>query len=92
MFTQKINIIWIVNLVLFVSVVFLGITQTGKGADISSFEDSLESASITKMELSEKIFKTGNEKSLSSNAIDLGFAKPSKVLYFNSLDTVASIK
>lgn len=84
------NYIWAINLILFAGVVFLGIEQAGRGADISLLEDNLENVSIQKRELAEKIFITGSEVSLANNASDSGFIKPSNVYYFNSIDTVAS--
>lgn len=92
MFTRKINYIWAINLILFIAVVFLGIEQAGRGADISELEDRLASSSIQKRDLSENIFNTENGSKTLSNASDSGFVKPSKVYYFNSIDAVASLK
>lgn len=91
-YMKKINIIWGVNLVLFVSVVFLGIQQAGKAADISGLEDKLEIVNIQKRDLAENIFKSGSDTKLTDNVSELGFVKPSKVYYFNSIDSVASLK
>ena len=92
MFTRKINYVWIINLVLFAGVVFLGIEQAGRGAEISNLENKLEVVSIEKRDLSENIFNSGSENNLSLNASELGFVKPSMVLYFDSIDTVALAK
>ena len=91
---RKINykIIWAINLILLVGVVFLGIEQAGSGAEISKLEDKLEQISTTKSELTENIFRSGSDTKLTTSATDLGFSKPSKVYYFNSIETVASIK
>jgi len=94
MYMLKINqkIFWGVNLILFIGVVFLGIEQAGRGADISNLEDQLETTLIQKRELSENIFDSGDETKLSDTATNLGYIKPSKVYYFNSIDSVASLK
>ncbi len=91
---QKINykLIWIVNLILLVGVVFLGIEQASRGVEISNLEDKLENSVIAKRELSENIFEKGEGTKNSEDVIKLGFAKPSKVLYFNSIDSVASMR
>lgn len=89
MYTRKINYIWAVNLLVFVAVVFLGIQQASKGADISLLEKKLEKVSIEKQELSEQIFNNGGDEKYTKSE-ELGFAKPSKVIYFNSIETVAS--
>lgn len=89
---KKINIIWTINLVLFIAVVFLGIEQAGRGADISNLEDRLENISIEKRDLTEDIFRSGSDTKLTDSALEFGFTKPSEVLYFNSIDSVASIK
>ncbi len=91
MFTRKINYIWAINLVLFVAVVFLGIDQAGKGAVISSLERKLEEVSVTKRELSENIFNNDGDEKLTT-AAEMGYSKPSNILYFNSIEVVASIK
>ncbi|EKE06106.1 MAG: hypothetical protein ACD_19C00079G0011 [uncultured bacterium] len=94
MFTRKINykVIWAINLILLIAVVFLGIEQAGRGAEISKLEDKLEVVSIEKRDLAENIFILGSENSLSLNASESGFLKPSTVLYFDSVDTVALAK
>ena len=92
MFTRKINYVWIINLVLFAGVVFLGIEQAGRGAEISNLENKIELFSIEKRDLSENIFNSGSENNLSLNASESGFVKPSMVLYFDSIDTVALAK
>ena len=89
---KKINIIWGINLILFVAVVFLGIEQAGRAADISDLENKLEAISIEKRDLTENIFRSGSDTKITNSASDLGFAKPSQVYYFNSIDSVASIK
>lgn len=91
-YMKKINIIWGINLMLFVAVVFLGIEQASRAADISNLENKLETISIQKRDLTENIFRSGSDTKLTDNAADLGFVKPSKVFYFNSIDAVASLK
>lgn len=91
-FMKKINIFWGINLILFVAVVFLGIEQASRGAEISSLEGKLETISVQKRNLTEDIFRSGSDNKLTDNATELGFAKPSKVYYFNSIDAVASLK
>lgn len=88
----KIKIFWGVNLLLFIGVVFLGIEQAGRGADISKLEGKLETILIQKRELAENIFDSGNEIKLKDDASNLGYSKPSKVYYFDSIDSVASLK
>ena len=94
MYMSKINqkTFWGVNLLLFIGVVFLGIEQAGRGADISNLEDQLEIRLIEKREIAENIFNSGNEIKLSDNAINLGYSKPSKVYYLDPIDSVASLK
>lgn len=92
MFTRKINYVWLINLMLFAGVVFLGIEQASRGAEISNLEDRLEVVSIEKRDLAENIFSIGSENNLSLNASESGFIKPSTVLYFDSIDTVALAK
>ena len=80
---KKLKIILGINLVLFASLVFLGIEQAGSGAEIAKLEDELETASTQKMNLSEGIFSQNSEKSNQKIAQELGFAKPTRVYYFS---------
>jgi 16S rRNA G966 N2-methylase RsmD len=92
MYTRKINYLWIVNLVLFAGVVFLGIEQASRGAEISKLENQLEVTSVQKRDLSENIFELGAESNFSQVASESGFIKPTAVLYFDSIETVALAK
>jgi hypothetical protein len=89
---KKINIIWSINLIVFAFVVFLGIEQAGKGAEISKIERDLESQVVLKRELSEKIFRSGSENKLTDENVDHGFIKPSKIVYFNSEEASLTLK
>ena len=86
------KIVWGINLVLFASLVFLGIEQAGRGAEISNLENKIEASSSVKRELSEKIFKYGTEDKLTQSGTELGFNKPSKILYFNSAEVSLTLK
>ncbi len=88
MFYQS-KYIWIINLMVFIAVVVLGINQAGKAAEISFLEKKLDQVAIEKRELSEKIFTNDNNDKIDRSE-ELGYIKPSKVLYFNSIDVVAS--
>jgi hypothetical protein len=61
------------------------------GADILVLEKKLEQTNISKRELSEAIFNQNTESKL-TNVEELGFIKPSNVIYFNSIDSVASVQ
>ena len=87
---NKSKFVWIVNLIFFVAVVFLGIEQAGRGAEIAKLEDDLELLSTQKSELSESIFKLNTEGKLDEDTTRLGFAKPSTIYYFNSIAGVAA--
>ncbi len=92
MYTRKIKYIWIINLVLFGAVVFLGIEQAGRGAEISSLENKIEDSNTVKRELSEKIFKFGTEDKIDESGVALGFNKPGKIVYFNSEDVSLTLR
>lgn len=80
---NKLKILIILNLVLLASVVFLGIEQAGRGAEIAKLEDEFEVATIEKMNLSEGIFSETSESKNQEIAEKLGFAKPQEVYYFS---------
>ncbi len=89
MFTRKINYIWAVNLILFGAVVFLGIEQAGRGAEISNLENKIEEAVITKRELAEGVFNGSSEIKLSESSLGLGFSKPTNIHYFKTEEVFA---
>ena len=91
MFTRKINIIWILNLLLFVSVVVLGIEQAGRGVDISNLERKTENSIVLKRDLSEKIFTNESDNRIISDIETLGYVKPTEILYFKTDDIFASL-
>lgn len=80
---KKLKIIIALNLILFASVVFLGIEQAGRGAEIAKLEDEIEVAITAKMDLSEGIFNKTSESKNQEIAGNLGFAKPSQIYYFS---------
>lgn len=83
--------LWFVNLVMFAFIVFLGIEQAGRGAEISSLEDRIEEKIVYKRDLSEEIFKVDSDEKISLNATELGFIKPTKVHYFKTDEIYASL-
>lgn len=92
MFTRKINYIWLINLVLFAAVVFMGIEQAAKGAEISKYESNLEAVTLQKRDLSEQIFESGNTDKVADSALISGFVKPNDVVYINNIEVVASVR
>lgn len=87
----KVNkLIWVVNLIMFVSVVYLGIEQGSKGADIAKLESDIENQISAKRDLTEQIF-THDQGDNQVNLADLGFVKPSKILYFDTEEATAKL-
>lgn len=80
---KKIKFIIAINLILLISVVFLGIEQAGTGAEIAKLEDEYEMATIYKRNLSEGIFSETSDVKNQEIANKLGFAKPQEVYYFS---------
>lgn len=76
---------------MFASVVFLGIEQAGRGAEISNLEGKIEDAIVYKRDLSEGIFRNGSDAKLSENIEMNGFVKPSEIHYFKTENIFASL-
>lgn len=89
---RKVKLVWGVNLLLFAGLVFLGIEQAGRGAEISSLENKIEASNNIRRELSERIFKFGEEDKIAEVGTNLGYTKPTKVLYFNSEDISLTLR
>jgi hypothetical protein len=84
------NMIWIVNTLLLVVVVFLGIEQGGIGAEVRKIDDTLENQDSIKREISEKIYE--NHMADNNQKIqELGFIKPINILYFDTEEAVAQL-
>ncbi len=87
---QKINIIWAINLILFIAVVFVGIEQGSRGAKISKIESEIDIELAKKVSISESIFKNsvnGSEEKVT----ELGYLKPTDVVYFDMEDVTAKL-
>lgn len=89
MYIQKISYIWAINLILFATVVFLGIEQAGKGAEISNLENKIELLVTEKRDLSEGIFDSGSDTKIDKQSEELGFAKPANVYYLKTEEVFA---
>lgn len=92
MYMKKIKILLFINLIIFMSVVFMGIEQAGMGAEIAKFEDSLEKSIITKQKLTDAIFESNNSLGSEETLLSLGFMKPTNVYYFNTEDSHALLQ
>jgi len=90
-FFAKAKYLWIVNIVLFVAVVFLGIEQAGRGAEISHLENKIELQIIEKRNLSEEIFSGSTNLASLENAESLGYVKPVQVYYFKTENIFAKL-
>lgn len=92
MYTKKTKYIWILDLVVFIVVVFMGIEQAGTGAEISNLENKIEKLNIQKRDLAEKIFENNNNDDTNNESLSLGFVKPSKIYYFDSEEAALTLK
>lgn len=90
MYLRRIKFIWLINLVMFVAVVFFGIEQAGLGAEISNLENKYEKLLVEKNDLSEVLFINQSDSKILSSNLKSEFVKSSNVIYFDSIDTVAS--
>jgi len=92
--TKKINkrtLVWGINIFLFIAVVFMGINQAGKGAEISKLENDLQTMNSEKQDYSENLLLGNSTSDLSSKSEELGFAKAKDVIYIDSIDSYASL-
>lgn len=90
-FFARAKYLWFINILLFVAVVFLGIEQAGRGAEISHLENKIEEQIIQKRNLSEEIFNSGTNLASVENAQSLGYTKPSQVFYFKTENIFAKL-
>ncbi len=77
-------------MILFVAVVFLGIEVGSIGAKISKIENSIEELAVEKRDIAENIFKKSGIVEEEKIA-ELGFNKPSNVIYFDTEEIIAKL-
>lgn len=77
------NMFWILNLIVFVVVVFMSVDQTAKSNQISQIEEKIYEYTLYKGDLTEDIIKNQNIDSNGENIQELGFATPEKTVYLD---------
>ncbi len=70
----------------------MGIQQASRGADINDLENKLEITIENRNRITEEVFLAGNIKNSNTESSLLGYVKPEKIFYFDSIDSVASIR
>lgn len=87
---MKNKFIWILNITLFAAIVFMGVDQAGKGAEIAHMEKEIKTLTEAKNNISEQILLTASSDKIELKASDLGFVKPTAILYVDSQDVLTS--
>lgn len=82
--------VWTLNFVLLASVVFLGIQQGGKGAELAKMENELKNIQIAKHSYTEAMLVSSNTDQISQKAMELGFGKPIATVYIDGQDMLTS--
>lgn len=84
------KMLWFINFVMFTLVVFLGIQQGGKGAEIAKMEDELKNLQLSRQNYLENILLVASNDQIEKKAVELGFNKPSSMVYIDSIDVLTS--
>ena len=93
MFNKKSKIILFATFVIFaVSAVLITLETVTTGAEISKLEASKENLSKQKRELEESYVKTISMGSLQEKGNELGFVKPSNLMYLSRSEPVAVLR
>lgn len=81
---SKINIIWYLNIGLFIVSVVIGVMQAGKTAEVAYMDKEINAYQVKKREITENIFKYSKDDRVSSSGKDLGFTKASDIVYISN--------
>lgn len=87
---MKTKILWLTNISLLALVVFMGIEQAGRGAEIAKMETETRLINDNIHKISEAILVTSSSAKLDTSAVELGFVKPQNVIYVDSKDVLTS--
>jgi len=87
---KKINIVWTINLVLLIAIVFLGINSSGRGVEVSKMEREVAQINLAKHQYADLILSYSTTDNMTKKAQELGFLKASNVVYFSSIDVLTS--
>jgi len=88
---NKLKLLWIANAVIFVSIVYMGISQAGSGALLAEYEDELVKLNETRNEIEGSVFNLTNHSVALDRSKDLGFIKPADFIYIDNPDSYAAI-
>lgn len=88
---NKLKLLWVANAAIFVSVVYMGISQAGSGALLAKYEDELTRLNETRSEIEGNIFNLTNHSVALDRSKDLGFVKPTDFIYIDNPDSYAAI-
>jgi len=88
---RKVKIFWFLNAILFAVIVFMGINQAGKGAEIVDYEKRYRDLEKESTGYEEKIFNLTSFEVTDKLSQDLGYSKPESFLYIDNPETFASL-
>jgi hypothetical protein len=88
--TKTRKLIWFTNLSLLALVVFLGIQQGGRGAELAQMEEEIRTLNSSKQNHLESILLISNTEEIEKKAAEMGFIKPLAVVYVDTQDVLTS--
>lgn len=81
--TKITNLFWLLNLVVFVAVIYMSVEQTAKSSQISEIEEKIYEYTLYKGDLTEDIIKNQQIDSQDESFQSLGFTTPEKTVYLD---------
>lgn len=88
---KKQNLLWVFLSLLVTANVYLGINYATSGVEISHLEDQEKSMNDEKSSLSEQLLRSASLKQVEYKAVEMGFGKPTSILYLNGEESVAKL-
>ena len=83
--------VWIFLLVCTVITVFFAVEQAAKGSEIAVLENEETTLNKENRELTDKLVQVSSLNEVNKKANELGFTKPTKLIYVSEKESVAKL-
>lgn len=83
--------LFVVNLLLFMAIVYMGIMQAGMGAQIVNIQKETALHDEKHQQLTDSIFNSNNLNVSDDQLLSMNFKKPSDIYYFDIIDSLAKL-
>jgi hypothetical protein len=87
----KTTLIWIAGITLMACFVFLTVETATSGAVLAKLENQEASLMRENADLNDALVRASSLNGVEKKSVEMGFVKPSQILYINSIEEVANL-